>query len=53
MNIEIFTLGGTIDKIYFDRKSTYQVGEPTVMEILQAMHVNFDRDGRQESKPLF
>ena len=42
MKIKIFTLGGTIDKTYFDKKSTYQVGEPKVVEILQAMHVNFE-----------
>jgi hypothetical protein len=28
MQIKIFAVGGTIDKIYFDKKSKYQVGEP-------------------------
>ncbi len=32
--IDIFTTGGTIDKIYFDALSEYQIGEPTVGHIL-------------------
>jgi L-asparaginase len=42
MKIKILTLGGTIDKTYFDKKSTYQVGEPKVVEILAAMNVGFE-----------
>jgi L-asparaginase len=38
----IITTGGTIDKIYFDDKSDYQVGEPQIRQILQAMNVAFD-----------
>ena len=38
----IITTGGTIDKIYFDDKSDYQVGEPQNSQILHAMHVAFD-----------
>ena len=38
----IITTGGTIDKIYFDDKSDYQVGEPQIRQILNAMHVAFD-----------
>jgi L-asparaginase len=38
----IVTTGGTIDKIYFDDKSDYQVGEPQISQILHAMHVAFD-----------
>ena len=34
MSICIFTTGGTFDKIYFDAKSDYQIGEPMVGEIL-------------------
>ena len=41
MKIKIFTVGGTIDKVYFDRKSTYEVGEPKIGEILQEANVNF------------
>ena len=38
----IITTGGTIDKIYFDDKSDYQVGAPQIADTLQAMHVAFD-----------
>lgn len=41
-NLLIITTGGTIDKIYFDDKSDYQVGEPQISQILNAMHVAFD-----------
>lgn len=34
MTITIFTTGGTIDKVYFDAKGAYAVGEPMVREIL-------------------
>lgn len=37
----IITTGGTIDKIYFDDKSDYQVGEPQISQILRAMNVAF------------
>ena len=37
----IITTGGTIDKIYFDDKSDYQIGEPQISQILSAMHVAF------------
>jgi len=39
MEIKIFTTGGTIDKIYFDQKSSYQVGEPAVDELLREANV--------------
>ena len=38
----IITTGGTIDKIYFDDISDYQVGEPQIGETLRAMNVGFD-----------
>ncbi|HET6593257.1 MAG TPA: asparaginase domain-containing protein [Xanthomonadales bacterium] len=38
----IITTGGTIDKIYFDDKSDYQVGEPQISQILHAMDVAFE-----------
>lgn len=38
----IITTGGTIDKIYFDDKSDYQVGEPQISLILHAMNVGFE-----------
>ncbi|MFK7831105.1 MAG: asparaginase domain-containing protein [Congregibacter sp.] len=37
MNLHIITTGGTIDKIYFDAKSDYQVGEPVIGELLDSM----------------
>ncbi|NQT70506.1 MAG: asparaginase [Desulfobacteraceae bacterium] len=40
MKIKIYTVGGTIDKIYFDEKSAYEVGEPRIGKILQEAHVN-------------
>ncbi|RMF69836.1 MAG: asparaginase [Calditrichaeota bacterium] len=39
--IKIFTVGGTIDKVYFDKKSTYLVGESLVGEILRNANVTF------------
>lgn len=38
----IITTGGTIDKIYFDDRSDYQVGEPQISQILNAMNVAFE-----------
>lgn len=37
----IVTTGGTIDKIYFDAKSDYQVGDPQIGRILSALGVAF------------
>lgn len=42
MRIKIFTVGGTIDKVYFDQKSTYQVGKPQVEKILNIAGVTFN-----------
>lgn len=42
MKIKIYTVGGTIDKEYFDRKSEYEVGDPTIGEILEEAYVNLD-----------
>jgi len=42
MKIKFFATGGTIDKVYFDRKSTYQVGEPGIAKILKGANVNFE-----------
>lgn len=39
--ITFFAVGGTIDKVYFDRLSTYKVGEPGVTGILQEANVSF------------
>lgn len=40
----IVTTGGTIDKIYFDELSEFQVGEPQIGRILRAIGVGFEFD---------
>jgi L-asparaginase len=40
----IITTGGTIDKIYFDDKSDYQIGEPQIGKTLNLMDVGFSFD---------
>ena len=40
--IKIFTVGGTIDKIYFDQKSNYQVGDPEIVEVLREANVDLE-----------
>jgi len=42
MKIKIFTTGGTIDKIYFDQKSEYQVGDPQASGVLEKANVVLD-----------
>ena len=37
----IVTTGGTIDKVYFDDKSDYQVGEPQIGRILEDLGIAF------------
>jgi L-asparaginase len=37
----IVTTGGTIDKIYFDDKSDFQIGDPQIGEILEHLGVAF------------
>lgn len=37
----IVTTGGTIDKIYFDDKSDFQIGEPQIGRILDELGVQF------------
>ena len=41
MDLHILTTGGTIDKVYFDAKSTFEVGQPLVAEILETAGVVF------------
>jgi len=38
----IITTGGTIDKMYFDDKSDFQVGDPQIGRMLEEMGVAFD-----------
>jgi L-asparaginase len=42
IKIKIFSVGGTIDKIYFDQKNAYQVGDPRIVEVLQEANVTLD-----------
>ena len=42
MKLRIFTTGGTIDKVYFDAKSEYEVGEPVIGRILHDAGVGFE-----------
>ena len=42
MKIRILTTGGTIDKVYFDAKSEYQIGESVVADILRESNVAID-----------
>ena len=37
----VVTTGGTIDKVYFDDKSDFQIGEPQIGKILQELGVAF------------
>lgn len=39
--LQIFSCGGTIDKLYFDAKSEYEVGDPQVLSIFQEANVAF------------
>ncbi len=45
--IRILTTGGTIDKIYFDRKSEFQVGDPQIAEVLSEANVVLDYEIEQ------
>ncbi len=40
-HLSIVTTGGTIDKIYFDAKSDYQIGAPQIGDILAQLGVAF------------
>ena len=42
--MQILTTGGTIDKIYFDANSEFQVGEPAIERLLQEANVSFPYD---------
>lgn len=41
-SLRIIAAGGTIDKVYFDAKSAYQIGEPQAGDILAEAGVTFD-----------
>ncbi len=40
--IHIFTTGGTIDKVYFDAKSKYEVGPPNIERVLGEMTLSVE-----------
>ena len=41
MKIKVIAVGGTIDKVYFDAKSEFQVGEPQIKEVFDMANVTF------------
>ncbi len=42
MKLKILATGGTIDKIYFDKKSQYEVGDPQAGSVLERANVVLD-----------
>ncbi len=42
MKLQFLTTGGTIDKVYFDAKSEFQVGPPQVLEVIKEANVTFE-----------
>lgn len=42
MKLKILTTGGTIDKVYFDKKSQYEVGDPQAGGVLERANVVLD-----------
>lgn len=39
MHISIIAVGGTIDKVYFDAKSEYEVGPPNIAKVLGELNL--------------
>jgi len=46
MRITFITTGGTIDKVYFDAKSAFEVGESVVEHVLRQGEVGFEYEIR-------
>ncbi len=42
MKLKFLTTGGTIDKVYFDAKSEFQVGPPQVLEVIKDANISFE-----------
>jgi len=42
MEIKIFTTGGTIDKIYYDAKSDFHIGDSQIAEFFEQAFVDID-----------
>ncbi len=40
MTLQVFTTGGTIDKVYFDANSEFQVGDSAISEIFREANVS-------------
>ncbi|MEO0398766.1 MAG: asparaginase domain-containing protein [Pseudomonadota bacterium] len=49
-DLHIFTTGGTIDKVYFDALSAFQVGDTVVDAVLREANVGFSYDVTQLMK---
>ena len=47
MHIHFISTGGTIDKVYFDALSEYQIGSPQVQEVLREAGVAFEFEVEQ------
>lgn len=44
LHISILTTGGTIDKIYFDALSEFQIGDPQIAEVIKHIHAAFTHE---------
>ena len=44
MHVQVLTTGGTIDKVYFDAKSAFEVGEPLIADVFRQAGVGFSFD---------
>jgi len=42
MKIRAFCVGGTIDKIYFDANSKYEIGSPALTKILNQLPIHLE-----------
>ena len=42
MKIKLFSVGGTIDKVYFDKLSQYQIGGPSIRDIFANLPLNIE-----------
>ena len=42
--LKIYAVGGTIDKVYFDRPGQYQIGDPEIGQIMKEGNVGFSHE---------
>ncbi|NNE45136.1 MAG: asparaginase [Rhodothermales bacterium] len=40
--VRVFTTGGTIDKVYFDARSRYEVGRPQISDMLKEVNASVE-----------